>query len=212
MPNAHQLNGRLEKWVTSVPLLGSLLADFQWHFAFRFHDPILITFPHHKTSDSITQAQACIKFISSGIYEYDQYLLSYKWTLMKWRVFLGSSVIQQEKSIFTQRKAHTHKHWPHSYIHSSKRQPGEWKIVKFVYGHPPKLPRPSGISVIWPVNWVYLADGVPVPHLWARSKNAISDGRLHVRHAVSTRCGRKYPWHIGRNSSIISESCVLSFP
>ena len=97
--------GNLEKWDTNIPLLrtvfGKLLMAF---FPFQFHDSVLLTFPHHNPSHSISQAQAFIKFISSGVYEYDQYLLSYKWSLMEWRVFLGSSVSQQEKSIFVQKK------------------------------------------------------------------------------------------------------------
>ena len=71
--------GNLEKWGTNIPLLrtvfGKLLMAF---FPFQFRDSVLLTFPHHNPS----QAQAFIKFISLGVYEYDQYLLSYKWYLM----------------------------------------------------------------------------------------------------------------------------------
>ena len=137
---------------------GLCLGNFSWHFfPFSFRDSVLLTFPHHNPSHSISQAQTFIKFISLGVYEYDQYLLSYKWSLMKWRVFLGSSVSQQEKSIFVQEKKKKK-----AYIQTLTKQQRSLfqrklrgqKLGKFVQGHPPKPLRQPGASLIWPVDWV----------------------------------------------------------
>ena len=143
--------GNLEKWDTNIPLLrtvfGKLLMAF---FPFQFHDSVLLTFPHHNPSHSISQAQAFIKFISSGVYEYDQYLLSYKWSLMEWRVFLGSSVSQQEKSIFVQKKkkkAYIQTLTKQQYSLFQRKLRGQ-KLGKFVQGHPPKPLRQPGASLI----------------------------------------------------------------
>lgn len=69
---------------------------------FPFQFPVILScLPFHIITPVIpsVKPKTFIKCISLGVYEYDQYLLSYKWSLMKWRVFLEFSE-PARKSIF----------------------------------------------------------------------------------------------------------------
>lgn len=123
---------------------------------------------------------------------------------------LTSSVIQQEKSAFTQKK-NIHRNTDPNATFILPETTQSPQSSKFCPDSPPKFPRQPGAPLLWPVHWVHLASGVPVALFRAKSLNSANEGEPHLSHQMSVKIWTKCPWP-KRTRPTISGKHASSFP